>query len=53
LFFAVTGTLVPFWPLYLESLGFGPVEIGTLVAFVMVSKIVAPNVWRCWWCGAS
>ena len=44
-FFAVVGALLPFWPLYLESLGFGPVQIGTLVAFVMVTKIVAPNVW--------
>ena len=45
LFFAVTGSLLPFWPLYLEYLGFGPVEIGTLVALVMVTKIVAPNLW--------
>jgi PPP family 3-phenylpropionic acid transporter len=45
LFFAVTGSLVPFWPLYLEHLGFGPVEIGTLVALVMVTKIIAPNLW--------
>jgi PPP family 3-phenylpropionic acid transporter len=44
-FFAVTGTMLPFWPLYLESLGFAPVQIGTLVALVMVTKIVAPNVW--------
>jgi PPP family 3-phenylpropionic acid transporter len=44
-FFAVTGTMLPFWPLYLESLGFAPVQIGTLVAPVMVTKIVAPNVW--------
>jgi PPP family 3-phenylpropionic acid transporter len=45
LLFAVTGALVPFWPLYLESLGFGPEQIGTLVALLMVTKIVAPNVW--------
>ena len=45
LLFAVTGALVPFWPLYLESLGFGPAQIGTLVALFMVTKIVAPNVW--------
>ncbi len=45
LLFAVTGAMVPFWPLYLESLGFGPEQIGTLVALVMVTKIVAPNVW--------
>ena len=44
-FFAVVGTLLPFWPLYLESLGFTPVQIGTLVALAMVTKIVAPNLW--------
>ena len=44
-FFAVVGAMLPFWPLYLESLGFGPVEIGALVAMVMVTKIVAPNLW--------
>jgi PPP family 3-phenylpropionic acid transporter len=44
-FFAVVGAMLPFWPLYLESLGFGPVQIGTLMALVMVTKIVAPNVW--------
>ncbi len=45
LLFAVTGALVPFWPLYLEFLGFVPEQIGMLVALVMVTKIVAPNVW--------
>jgi PPP family 3-phenylpropionic acid transporter len=44
-FFAVVGAMLPFWPLYLESLGFGPLQIGTLVALVMATKIVAPNVW--------
>lgn len=44
-FFAVVGSMLPFWPLYLESLGFAPVEIGTLVALAMLTKIVAPNVW--------
>jgi PPP family 3-phenylpropionic acid transporter len=44
-FFAVVGAMLPFWPLYLESLGFAPVQIGTLVALAMLTKIVAPNVW--------
>ncbi len=44
-FFAVVGAMLPFWPLYLESLGLAPVQIGALVAIVMVTKIVAPNVW--------
>ncbi len=42
LLFAVTGALVPFWPLYLESLGFGPEHIGTLVALVKSTAIRPP-----------
>ena len=45
LYFAVTGSLLPFWPLYLEHLGFGAVDIGTLIALVMITKIVAPTLW--------
>ena len=44
-YFASIGVLVPYWPLYLESLGFGPREIGELMAVVMATKIVAPNIW--------
>jgi len=36
---------VPFWPLYLESLSFSAREIGELMAIVMATKIIAPNVW--------
>ncbi len=44
-YFAVLGVLVPYFGLYLKSIGFSPVEIGHLMAVVMVSRIVAPNVW--------
>jgi PPP family 3-phenylpropionic acid transporter len=44
-YFAVLGALVPYWGLYLQSLGFTPVDIGALMALLMVSRIVAPNVW--------
>ena len=44
-FFASIGVLVPYWSLYLKSLGFGPAEIGELMAVIMATKIVAPNVW--------
>jgi len=44
-YFAAIGVLVPYWPLYLESLGFGPREIGELMAVVMATKIIAPNIW--------
>jgi PPP family 3-phenylpropionic acid transporter len=44
-YFAVLGALVPYWGLYLQSLGFAPADIGTLMALLMVSRMVAPNVW--------
>jgi len=44
-YFASLGALVPYWSLYLKSLGFSVTEIGQLVAILMATKIVAPNVW--------
>jgi len=44
-YFATLGVLVPYWGLYLKSLGFAPVAIGQLMALLMVSRIVAPVVW--------
>jgi PPP family 3-phenylpropionic acid transporter len=44
-YFASLGALIPYWGLYLKSLGFGAVQIGELVAIIMATKIVAPNVW--------
>ena len=44
-YFAVLGTLVPYWGLYLQSLGYDALAIGQLVAIPMATKIIAPNVW--------
>jgi len=44
-YFASLGILVPFWPLYLESISFTPREIGELMAVVMATKVIAPNIW--------
>ncbi|HYQ72009.1 MAG TPA: MFS transporter [Gammaproteobacteria bacterium] len=44
-YFASLGALVPFWSLYLKSLDFSVTEIGQLVAILMATKIVAPNIW--------
>lgn len=44
-YFAALGALVPYWGLYLKTLGFSVVEIGELVAIIMATKIIAPNVW--------
>ncbi len=40
-FFASLGVLVPYWGLYLKSLGFSALEIGQLVALLLATKIVA------------
>ncbi|TAM44170.1 MAG: MFS transporter [Gammaproteobacteria bacterium] len=44
-YFAVLGALVPYWGLYLKSIGFRPADIGSLMALLVVSRIVAPNIW--------
>ncbi len=44
-FFASVGALVPYWSLYLKSLGFGAADIGELMAIMMATKIIAPNIW--------
>lgn len=44
-YFSVLGALVPYWGLYLKSVGFSPVDIGSLTAIFMLSRIVAPNLW--------
>ncbi len=44
-YFASLGALIPYWALYLESLNFSPRQIGELMAILMATKIVAPNIW--------
>ncbi|WP_281397586.1 MFS transporter [endosymbiont of Lamellibrachia barhami] len=44
-YFASLGALLPFWGLYLKDRGFAPSEIGELMAVIMFTKLVAPNVW--------
>jgi PPP family 3-phenylpropionic acid transporter len=44
-YFAALGTLMPYWGLYLQSLGFDAFAIGSLMAIIMATKVVAPNVW--------
>ena len=43
-YFASLGALLPFWGLYLQARGFSPAEIGELMAVIMVTKLVAPNI---------
>ncbi|MEY6433812.1 MFS transporter [Thioalkalicoccus limnaeus] len=44
-YFGSLGALVPYWGLYLQERGFSPLAIGQLVAILMATKIVAPNLW--------
>jgi PPP family 3-phenylpropionic acid transporter len=44
-YFAALGALIPYWSLYLKSLGFVESDIGELIAIIMATKIVAPNIW--------
>ncbi|MFO8024607.1 MFS transporter [Thiohalophilus sp.] len=44
-YFASLGALVPYWGLYLKSLGYGATAIGTLMGIVMATKIISPNIW--------
>lgn len=44
-YFISLGALVPYWSLYLKSIGLSVADIGELFAILMASKVVAPNVW--------
>lgn len=43
-YFASLGVMLPFWGPYLKARGFGPAEIGELMAVIMLSKLIAPNI---------
>ncbi len=44
-YFASLGAFLPYWGLYLQDLSFSPQAIGEVMAVMMVTKVVAPNVW--------
>ena len=44
-YFASLGVLIPYWSLYLKSLGYSSLIIGTLVAILPATKLVAPYIW--------
>ena len=44
-YFAALGALMPYWGLFLQSKGFDALAIGSLMALLMATKIVAPNLW--------
>ncbi|ROR32844.1 MFS transporter [Inmirania thermothiophila] len=45
LYFASLGALIPYWGLYLRAQGLDAAAIGTLMAVLAGTKIVAPNLW--------
>lgn len=44
-FFGSLGALIPYWGLHLKYTGFSPEQIGQLMAILLATKIVSPNVW--------
>lgn len=44
-YFVVLGTMVPYLPLYLQSLGLDAWHIGMLTSVMIGTKIFAPNIW--------
>jgi PPP family 3-phenylpropionic acid transporter len=45
LYFASLGIFLPYWSIYLKSLGFNIAEIGQLIAMIPATKIIAPLLW--------
>ncbi|GLP96585.1 MFS transporter [Paraferrimonas sedimenticola] len=44
-YFSILGVLVPYLGLYLDFRGFDSGEIGTLMAILMATRVLAPNLW--------
>ena len=44
-YFALLGAIIPYFSLYLESLGFSPPQIGVLMSILLITKMIAPNFW--------
>ena len=44
-YFAALGCFMPYWALYLQSLGYSHAQIGQLMAIMPATKIISPNLW--------
>ena len=44
-YFTTVGIIMPFWSLYLQYRGFSAVQIGQLTAILLLTKVLAPNIW--------
>ncbi|MGB0720888.1 MAG: MFS transporter [Gammaproteobacteria bacterium] len=45
LYFGTLGALLPYWAVLLKDRGFAANEIGELMALLVGTKIIAPNIW--------
>ena len=43
-YFTTIGVIVPYWSVYLQYLGFNAAQIGELVAILVATKLVGPNI---------
>jgi len=44
-YFAILGTYLPYWGLYLKHNGFSALQIGEIISILVATKIVAPYLW--------
>ena len=44
-YYAIVGTFLPFWSLYLEDQGFNYQEIGVLSSIAILTRFFAPFIW--------
>ena len=44
-YFAAVGCFLPYWALYLQSLGFNHSQIGLLMAILPATKVISPTLW--------
>jgi PPP family 3-phenylpropionic acid transporter len=44
-YFASIGAFVPYFSLYLKSLGFDSIAISEIIAVTAITRIIAPNIW--------
>jgi PPP family 3-phenylpropionic acid transporter len=44
-FYVAVGAFVPYWPLYLHSLGYSPAQIGMALATTALVRVVVPVGW--------
>lgn len=45
IYFAILGSFMPYWPLYLKNLGFNADGIGWLMAIPPAARIISPGFW--------